>query len=75
MRGFGKPKKIGLRRWRRPLPLANERSAIRPDFLVFDFLSQGLGYLLGYLLDDRVKLVCLEAIGPHENFYRDLKGR
>ncbi|MEQ1741910.1 MAG: type II toxin-antitoxin system RelE/ParE family toxin [Candidatus Nitrotoga sp.] len=29
--------------------------------------------MLGYTLDDGVQLVYLEAIGPHENFYRDLK--
>lgn len=28
---------------------------------------------LGYTVDDQVRLVYLEAIGSHENFYRDLK--
>ena len=37
------------------------------------FHSGGLLYLLGYTLDDSVRLVYLEAVGPHENFYRDLK--
>ena len=41
--------------------------------LVYRFRSQGQLYLLGYSLDDRVRLVYLEAVGPHENFYRDLK--
>ena len=45
------------------------------DLLVFKFRSQGQLYLLGYSLDDQVRLVYLEAVGPHENFYRDLKGR
>lgn len=40
---------------------------------VYKFHSQGQLYLLGYTLDDVVKLVYLEAIGPHENFYRNLK--
>ncbi|NBC49664.1 MAG: type II toxin-antitoxin system RelE/ParE family toxin [Gammaproteobacteria bacterium] len=40
---------------------------------VFKFRSQGQCYLLGYSLDDSVRLIYLEAIGPHENFYRDLK--
>ena len=40
---------------------------------VFKFHSQGQRYLLGYTVDDGVRLVTLEAIGPHENFYRDLK--
>ena len=43
------------------------------DLLVFKFRSQGQLYLLGYTLDDQLRLVYLEAVGPHENFYRDLK--
>ncbi len=41
--------------------------------LVYNFHSQGQLYLLGYTVDDGVRLIYLEAIGPHENFYRDLK--
>jgi len=41
--------------------------------MVVKFRSQGQFYLLGYTLDDVVRLVYLEAVGPHENFYRDLK--
>jgi len=40
---------------------------------VFKFRSQVQLYLLGYTVDDGIHLVYLEAIGPHENFYRDLK--
>jgi len=43
------------------------------DLWVHKFKSQGQLYLLGYTLDENVRLVYLEAIGPHENFYRDLK--
>lgn len=43
------------------------------QLLVHKFRSQGQLYLLGYTLDDAVQLIYLEAIGPHENFYRDLK--
>jgi mRNA-degrading endonuclease RelE of RelBE toxin-antitoxin system len=43
------------------------------DLLVFKFRSQGQLYLLGYTVDDQVRLIYLEAVGPHENFYRDLK--
>ncbi len=43
------------------------------SLLVYKFHSQGQLYLLGYTLDEEVQLVYLEAIGPHENFYRDLK--
>ncbi len=41
---------------------------------VFKFRSGGQLYLLGYTLDEEVRLIYLEAVGPHENFYRDLKG-
>jgi mRNA-degrading endonuclease RelE of RelBE toxin-antitoxin system len=43
------------------------------DLRVHKFKSQGQMYLLGYTLDEGVRLVYLEVIGPHENFYRDLK--
>lgn len=40
---------------------------------VHKFRSQGQLYLLGYTREDTVRLIYLEAVGPHENFYRDLK--
>ena len=40
---------------------------------VHKFRSQGQLYLLGYTRDDGVQLIYLEAVGSHENFYRDLK--
>ena len=40
---------------------------------VYKFRSSGQLYLLGYSLDESVRLVYLEAVGSHENFYRDLK--
>jgi mRNA-degrading endonuclease RelE of RelBE toxin-antitoxin system len=43
------------------------------DLFVYKFHSHGQLYLLGYTLDNQVRLIYLEAIGPHENFYRDLK--
>lgn len=43
------------------------------DLLVYKFRSRNQLYLLGYTVDDSVRLVYLEAVGPHENFYRDLK--
>ena len=45
------------------------------ELRVYKFRSQGQLYLLGYTLDDQVRLVYLEAIGPHENFYRDIKSK
>ncbi|MER2534209.1 MAG: type II toxin-antitoxin system RelE/ParE family toxin [Rhizobiaceae bacterium] len=43
------------------------------DLFVYKFRSQNQLYLLGYTVDAEVRLVYLEAVGPHENFYRDLK--
>ncbi|CDS53078.1 hypothetical protein [Polaromonas sp. CG9_12] len=40
---------------------------------VFKFRSAGQLFLLGYTLDEGVRLVYLEAVGAHENFYRNLK--
>ncbi len=55
-------------------PLTGERKkGDLADLLVFKFRSQGQLYLLGYSLDECVRLIYLEAVGPHENFYRDLK--
>jgi len=43
------------------------------DLWVHKFRSQGQLWLLGYTRDDGIQLIYLEAIGSHENFYRDLK--
>ena len=43
------------------------------QLLVYKFRSQDQLYLLGYTVDDALRLVYLEAVGPHENFYRDLR--
>lgn len=40
---------------------------------VFKFRSGGQLYLLGYTREENIRLIYLEAVGPHENFYRDLK--
>jgi mRNA interferase RelE/StbE len=40
---------------------------------VYKFRCQGQLYLLGYTRDDEIRIVYLEALGSHENFYRDLK--
>jgi len=40
---------------------------------VCKFRSQGQLYLLGYTREEEVRLIYLEALGSHENFYRDLK--
>ncbi len=40
---------------------------------VYKFKIGSQLYLLGYTRDDQVRLVMLEALGSHENFYRDTK--
>lgn len=40
---------------------------------VYKFISQNQQYLLGYTVEGEICLIYLEAISPHENFYRDLK--
>lgn len=40
---------------------------------VFKFRGLGQLYLLGYTVDEAMRLVYLETVGPHESFYRDLK--
>lgn len=40
---------------------------------VYKFRALEQLYLLGYTLDEGVRLIYLEAVGPHENFYRTLK--
>lgn len=43
------------------------------DLWVHKFRSQGQLYLLGYTVADGLRVIYLEAIGAHENFYRDIK--
>ena len=43
------------------------------ELRVHKFRSHGQLYLLGYTVDEQMRLICLEAVGPHENFYRDIK--
>ena len=43
------------------------------DLWVHKFRSNGQLWLLGYSRDDGIRMVYLEAVGSHENFYRDLK--
>lgn len=40
---------------------------------VFKFRNNNQLFLLGYSVDDVLRLIYLDCIGPHENFYRDIK--
>ncbi len=42
---------------------------------VFKFTHQELEYLVAYRLEIQKRLIRLLAVGPHENFYRDLQRR
>ena len=55
-------------------PSAGERKrGDLADLRVNKFRSQGQLYLLGYTVDDGIRLVYLEAVSPHENFHHDSK--
>ncbi|SNX29388.1 ParE-like toxin of type II toxin-antitoxin system [Polynucleobacter meluiroseus] len=43
------------------------------SLIVYKFKSHGQQLLLGYSLDDGLRLTYLEAIAPHENFITDIK--
>jgi len=53
--------------------IGERKKADLAGLYVYKFRSQGQLYLLGYTIEESVRLIYLEAIGPHENFYRDLK--
>jgi len=53
--------------------IGERKKADLAGLYVYKFRSQGQLYLLGYTIEETVRLIYLEAIGPHENFYRDLK--
>jgi len=42
-------------------------------FFVYKFHVLDIQYLLAYLIKEEAKEIVLTAVGPHENFYRDLK--
>jgi len=43
------------------------------ELWVYKLRGNGQLWLLGYSKDDGLKLIYLESIGSHENFYRDIK--
>ncbi|MCA9630686.1 MAG: type II toxin-antitoxin system RelE/ParE family toxin [Myxococcales bacterium] len=53
--------------------IGEKKKADLSELWVYKFRCLGQLYLLGYTRDDGVRLVYLEAVGPHENVYRDLK--
>lgn len=53
--------------------LGEEKKSDLEFFFVYKFQVLDVQYLLAYLIDEEAKEIVLTAIGPHENFYRDLK--
>jgi len=45
------------------------------DLFVYKFRSQNQLYLIGYTIDQEVRLVYLEAVGPPGNRFEALKGK
>jgi len=43
------------------------------ELWIYKFKSNIQLYLLGYSVDDGLRLIYLESIGSHENFYRNIK--
>jgi mRNA-degrading endonuclease RelE of RelBE toxin-antitoxin system len=54
--------------------LGDKKRGDLSDLRVYKFKSKSQIYLLGYTVNDGLRLIYLESIGPHENFYRDLEG-
>lgn len=53
--------------------LGESKKADLADIFVVKFRALDMQYLLAYSLDEEHQKIRLEAIGAHENFYRDLK--
>jgi mRNA-degrading endonuclease RelE of RelBE toxin-antitoxin system len=53
--------------------LGTRKTGDLSQLFVYKFRSQNQLYLLGYTCHDELRLIYLEAVGPHENFCRDLK--
>ena len=53
--------------------LGEKKKGELADLRVYKFKSKSQLFLLGYSVNNGLRLIYLEAIGPHKNFYRDLK--
>lgn len=53
--------------------VGEKKSGDLANLWVYKFKHQGQLYLLGYTQNKEICIVYLEAIGPHENFYKKLK--
>jgi mRNA interferase RelE/StbE len=53
--------------------LGEKKKGDSASLYVYKFRSGNQLHLLGYTRDDAVRRIYLEAVSPHEKFYRDLK--
>ena len=53
--------------------LGEQKKGDLAKFRVYQFTVLGQLYLLAYVHDGEEDSLTLRALGPHENFYRDLK--
>lgn len=53
--------------------IGEKKSGDLSKLWVYKFKHAGQLYLLGYTKDKEICVIYLEAIGPHENFYKKLK--
>ncbi len=53
--------------------IGEEKKGDLSELWVYKFKSNIQLYLLGYSIDDGLRLIYLESIGSHENFYRNIK--
>ena len=53
--------------------IGQEKQGDLSNLFVYKFKIGGTQWLLGYTFNDSKKVITWEAIGQHENFYRDLK--
>jgi hypothetical protein len=55
------------------LRLGEAKKGRLSGFLVYKFRCMDQEFLIAYTVNEERREVTLEGLGPHENFYRDLK--
>ena len=63
---------VEIRKLEQDPSIGTKKKANLRHFYVHKFKHQSQLYLLAYTKDEVIRLIYLEAIGSHENFYRGL---
>ena len=63
---------VEIRKIEQDSSIGTKKKANLRHFYVHKFKHQGQLYLLAYTKDDVIRLIYLESVGSHENFYRDI---